>query len=121
ERVIARRRVRIEDLVLEDREAPLPDGDEVARVLAAAALAQFDSARPANDSSTGRFLIRLRCLREWMPELNLPTFADADIRTLLVDLCSGRKSLVELRSADWLSAIHGRLTYAQLQTIEREA
>src|SRR5205085_4273184 len=33
ERVITRRRIRIEDLVLEDREAPLPDNDEVAQVL----------------------------------------------------------------------------------------
>src|SRR5205823_346106 len=72
ERVIARRRIRIEDLVLEDREAPLPDNDEVADVLAAAALDRFDSVRPPADSPSGRFLVRLQCLRGWMPDLNLP-------------------------------------------------
>jgi ATP-dependent helicase HrpB len=118
ERVTARRRVRIEDLTLEDRDAPLPDGERVAQVLADAALERFDSVRPGEDSSAGRFLVRLNCLQSWMPELNLPAI---DPRSLLVELCSGRKSLAELRSADWLGAVQGRLTYQQLQAIEREA
>src|SRR5206468_10774236 len=32
-----------------------------------------------------------------------------------------RKSLAELRQADWLGAIEGRLTFAQRQAVEREA
>jgi ATP-dependent helicase HrpB len=120
ERVTARRRVRIEDLVLEDREAPLPEDIVAAPVLAAAALERFDSIRPADDSPAGRFLIRLRCLRDWMPELQLPAFDDADLRTLLLQLCAGRISIGEVRNADWLGAIQVRLRYAQLQAIERE-
>lgn len=120
QRVVARRRVRIEDLVLEDREAPLPSGDEVAKVLADAALEQFDSVRPADDSPTGLYLVRIQCLRSWMPEINLPAFETEHVRALLVELCAGRKSLAELRSADWLGAIQGRLTYQQLQAVERE-
>jgi ATP-dependent helicase HrpB len=121
ERVVARRRVRIEDLILEDRETSLPENGEVARLLMEIASERFDSVRPPADSAPSYFLVRLRCLRQWMPEVNLPTFEEADLRTLLMDLCAGRKSLAELRSADWLGAIQGRLTYAQLQAIEREA
>jgi ATP-dependent RNA helicase HrpB len=121
ERVTARRRVRIEDLVLEDREAPLPETADVARVLAAAALERFDSVFPADDSVTGRYLIRLRCLANWMPELHLPNFDDAEMRDLLVEMCTGCQSLADLRKADWLGVIQGRLKYPQLQTIERES
>jgi ATP-dependent helicase HrpB len=127
ERVVSRRRVRIEDLILEERESPLsvrgvldPD-DTVGRVLSDAALERFDAFRPADDSPVGKFLVRLRCLREWMPELKLPAFEESDLRALLIDLAAGRKSLAELRSADWLGSIQGRLTYQQLQAIDREA
>src|SRR5262245_14555035 len=86
ERVTARRRVRIEDLVLENREAPLPEGDDVAHALAAVALERLDAIFPADDTPTGRFLARLRCLGDWMPDLQLPRFVDEDMRTLLVEL-----------------------------------
>jgi ATP-dependent helicase HrpB len=127
ERVVSRRRVRIEDLVLEERESPLPvrgvldPDDTVGRVLSVAALERFDALRPADDSPTGRFLVRLRCLRGWMPELKLPDYEEDDLRALLAELAAGRKSLAELRSADWLGQIQGRLNYQQLQAIEREA
>src|SRR4029079_4538665 len=85
------------------------------------AIERFDFVRPPEDSPANHFLVRLRCLRQWMPEINLPAFEEVDLRALLMDLCSGRKSRAELRTADWLGAIQGRLTYSQLQAIEREA
>lgn len=121
ERVVARRRVRIADLLLEDREALLPEGDAVAQALAAAALERIDSVLPAADSPAIVFLTRLRCLRVWMPELRLPDFDGEDLKSLLTDLCASRSSLKELRSADWLGLLRGRLSYAQSQAVDREA
>ncbi|HVS38100.1 MAG TPA: ATP-dependent helicase C-terminal domain-containing protein, partial [Gemmataceae bacterium] len=121
ERVTARRRVRFEDLVLEETEASLPDGAETARVLAAAASQQLDRVSPPDDSPAGLYRTRVRCLREWMPGLGLPAFDDADLRGLLEWLCVGRRSFADLRAADWLSAFQGRLTHAQRQAVEREA
>ncbi len=121
ERVTARRRVRFEDLILEETQASLPDDAETGRVLAAAAAERLDRVLPPDDSPAGLYRTRVRCLREWMPELGLPAFDDADLRGLLEWLCVGRRSFADLRNADWLSALQGRLTHAQRQAVEREA
>jgi ATP-dependent helicase HrpB len=121
EKVAARRRVRFEDLALEGVPAAPPDGDEVARVLAEAASARLDRVTPPDDSPAGLFRTRVRCLREWMPELELPAFDENDLRELLPTLCHGRRSFAELREAPWLDMMRGRLTPRQLQAVEREA
>jgi ATP-dependent helicase HrpB len=120
ERVVARKRIRHEDLILQESHAALPE-DEAARVLCAAASARLDRVFPAEDSPAGRFLLRARCLREWMPELNLPPLDDAALAEFLPWLCPGRRSFADLRNADWLSVLHGRMSHAQWQAIEREA
>jgi ATP-dependent helicase HrpB len=65
--------------------------------------------------------MRVRWLREWMPELQLPALEESDLHDLLEWLCAGRRSFAELRSADWLGALQGRLTHLQRQAVEREA
>ena len=67
------------------------------------------------------FLLRVRCLREWMPELGVPSFDESELREMLPWLCPGRRSFDELRKADWLGAIQSRLTHDQRQAIGREA
>jgi ATP-dependent helicase HrpB len=121
ERVTARRRVRYEDLVLEEAQAPLPEGEEVARVLAAAAGERLDRVLPPEGSPAALYLTRLRCLREWLPELGLPPCDAADLRGLLTWLCHGRRSFAELREGPWPEALQGRLSHAQRQAVEREA
>ncbi|HBI42482.1 MAG TPA: ATP-dependent helicase HrpB [Planctomycetales bacterium] len=121
ERVSARRRVRFEDLVLEEAHTALPDDAETAGVLTAAALKQLDRVLPPADSPAGLYRTRVRWLREWMPELELPPFDENDLRDLLSWLCVGRRSFADLRAADWLSALQGRLTHIQRQAVEREA
>jgi ATP-dependent helicase HrpB len=121
DRVAARKRWRFDDLLLEETPAALPDGEQTAAVLAAAAAANLTKVLPPDDSDAGRYLLRVRCLREWMPELELPAFAEEDLRDLLNWLCPGRRSFAELRSGPWLEAIQGRLTHAQRQAVEREA
>ncbi|HZT82662.1 MAG TPA: ATP-dependent helicase C-terminal domain-containing protein, partial [Gemmataceae bacterium] len=121
ERVTARRRVRYEDLLLEETPASRPDEEGAARVLCAAASARLGRVLPPDDSAAGSFLLRARCLRAWMPELGLPAFDEADLRDLLPWLCPGKRSFEELRRADWLAALQGRLTHQQAQAVEREA
>jgi len=113
ERVVARKRLMWEDLVIEETPAHLPAGDRVAAVLAEAALTRMDRAVPGDP-----YLTRLRWLKAAMPDADLP---DADLGDVVRDLCTGRKSLAELRAADWASAIAARLTHRQRQLIDREA
>jgi ATP-dependent helicase HrpB len=121
ERVTAKRRVRFADLVIEEADAPSPPGEEAARLLAAAAAERLERVIPPDDSPAGLYRTRVRCLREWMPELQLPPLDEADLRELLNWLSLGRRSLAELRKADWLQAFQGRLTHIQRQAVEREA
>jgi ATP-dependent helicase HrpB len=121
ERVTARRRLCVEDLPLEDVPAALPQDERVTAALAAAAAERLDRVLPPDDSPAAAFRTRVRCLREWLPELGLPALDDADLLSALEWLCVGKRSFAELRSADWLGAFQGRLTPPQLQAVEREA
>jgi ATP-dependent helicase HrpB len=121
ERVIARRRIRYEDLLLEESVAALPKGEEVGRVLAEAARQHLDRVPPPADSPGGSLLMRVRWLRCAMPELNLPAFDDAELRELVGWLCLSCKSFDDLRRADWRSALESRLTSAQRRAVENEA
>ncbi len=121
ERVAAKRRVRFVDLLIEETDAPLPDSEETARVLAAAAAEHLERVLPPEDSPAGMYRTRVRCLSEWMSELQLPSLDDTEIRELLTWLCHSRRSFTELRKADWLQAFQGRLNHTQRQAVEREA
>jgi ATP-dependent helicase HrpB len=121
EKVIARRRVCYEDLLLEETQAALPNDDTVARTLVAAAAERLDRVLPPADSPGTLYRTRVRCLREWMPELELQALDEADLRELLTWLAPGCRSFADLRRGDWLAAFQGKLTHPQRQAIEREA
>jgi ATP-dependent helicase HrpB len=120
ERVSAKRRVRFVDLLVEETDAPLPDSEETANVLAAAAAQNLERVVPPQDSPAGLYRTRIRCLGEWMPESQLPRLDDAEMRELLTWLCHSCRSFAELRKADWLQAFQGRLNHTQRQAVERE-
>jgi ATP-dependent helicase HrpB len=121
ERVVARRRLCWEDLALDEANVPLPDDDQPATVLAEAAAKNFDRVFPRDDRDLAGYLDRVRSLREWRPEHNLPSLDDAQLRDLLPPLCVGRRSFDELRKAPWIDFVRGLLTPAQQQAVEREA
>jgi ATP-dependent helicase HrpB len=121
QRVIARRRVYWEDLLLEETPAALPDGDAAAGILAAAAAESFDAVFPWDDPVTADYVNRLRCLAAWMPELELPALDAAGLRALLPLVCRGCRSFDEVRKAPWLAGVQGLLAPQQRQAVEREA
>lgn len=118
ERVAAWKRTRYEDLILAETEIPA-EGAEA--VLAEAAASRMDRALFLDDPEVAGFLSRVRSLREWMPELNLPPFDETQLRELLPVLATGRKSFSELRRAPLLPMLQGALSHDQLRAVEREA
>jgi ATP-dependent helicase HrpB len=120
-KIIARRRTLFDDLVLEEAQAALPDNEQIAAALAAAAATRFERVFPAGDADVAGFRARVECLRQWMPDLKLPPLDDAALGALLPQLALGRRSLPELHSAPWLHAMKGLFTWQQLQTIDGEA
>jgi ATP-dependent helicase HrpB len=121
ERVVAFRRARYEDLLLDEAATDVPDSEEAARELAAAAAGQLERALALRDDSVSQFMIRVACLREWIPELQLPQIGDEQLQALLPQLARGRKSFAELRNAPLLAFLQGMLTHEQLAALDREA
>jgi ATP-dependent helicase HrpB len=121
ERLIARKRTRFADLMLDETHGHIADEAEAARVLATAAAARLGKVLPPADSEAGRFRTRVRCLRAWMPDLELPAFDATDLGEMLEHLARGRRSLADLRNGPWLDLMKGQLSYALTQTVEREA
>ncbi len=120
ERVVAWRRTRLEDLVLDEAITNIPADFDASEILAREAALRFDRSLRL-DEAAGHFLARVQCLRQWMPELELPDFGEEPLRAILPTLCMGRQSFDELRRAPVLDAIKAMLTPQQLQAIEREA
>ncbi len=119
--VVARRRTLWGDLILAETPTALPEGDAVAEVLFENARGALEQVFPADKPEIQNFLVRVRNLAQWMPELGLPPFDQAGIDKVLRELCDGRRSFADLKSAPWLATMQGQFTYPQLQTIEREA
>ena len=118
ERVAAWKRTRFEDLVISETEVPVEGGEAI---LAEAAATRLDRALPLDDPEVAGFLARVRCLREWMPELDLPAFDETQLLPLLPALAAARKSFAELRRAPLLPVLQGALSHDQLRAVEREA
>jgi ATP-dependent helicase HrpB len=121
ERVLAKRRLRYFDLVIEETPAALPAGEQATEILVKAARTRLERVLPSSDSGGGAYLTRLRCLSQWLPEANLPALGDEQLRDLLPEVCAGRRSFAELRDGPWLAALQGRLTPPQMHLVEREA
>ncbi len=120
ERVTATRRLRFCDLVLEEIPVSLPPEIDCGAVLAEAVAARFDLASLVDDDAK-QYLARVQCLREWLPQLNLPEFGPDAWRELLPQWCAGCASVEELRSRSLISAIQSRLTAQQIAEVDREA
>lgn len=118
ERVLGRRVVRHDGLVLEEREHPAPDDG---LLLAEVARADLTRALPADDRDLHAWIERVRCLADWRPELGLPVPDEALLGEIAAELAPGRRSLAELRSAPWLEHLRARLDHAQQVALEREA
>ncbi len=116
ERVAATRRVRYRDLVLAESSAPLPAADAVSAALLVAARARPERVAPEDPEAIAA-LERLRCAAAWMPDLELP---ELDIAALLPEMCTGRRSFAELRSACWATVVLEAMPYARRQVLDRE-
>jgi ATP-dependent helicase HrpB len=121
EKLAARKVTRFNDLTIDETSAHIADEDDAARTLATAAAERLEKVLPPADSDAGRFRTRVRCLRAWIPELNLPAFETDDLRDALESLCRGRRSLAEVRHGPWLDFLKGQLSYEQLRAVETDA
>ncbi|MDB5387145.1 MAG: hrpB 2 [Planctomycetaceae bacterium] len=121
EKVVAVRRTRYLDLVIDEAVTIPPADCDVGALLAEAARGSLDRAIPLDDPDLRAFLARVRCLKEWMPQSDLPEFDESALDNLLPSLAHRCRSFADLRKAPWLAVLKGSLSYAQQQFLEREA
>jgi ATP-dependent helicase HrpB len=119
--VEARMRTYWIDLMLDETPVAISDWTAAAELLANEARHQFDRMLPAIDTPAGSLLARVRWLASVAPDLHLPAMSDADLEQMLPEICYGRRSLEELRNADWHSLLQNKIGRERLSEIERLA
>lgn len=119
--VVARQRSYFEDLLLSEAPTSLPETDEPAEILFAAAVPAWERVFPTGDAEIAGFVARVQCLSAWMPELELPAFDQPSLHRVLRRLCDRCRSFADLQRAPWLQELKNALTWPQLAAVEREA
>ena len=119
--VVARRRRYFDDLLLSEMPIASEGNEQAQQVLFEAAKAAWDQVFPADQTPIATFCQRVECLRSWVPELDLPKLDQEAFMELLWELCRGKRTLAELRTAPWLDWLRMRFTPEQWRAIEDEA
>ncbi len=119
-RIVAYRRERFIDLAIDEAATNVPVDFDAGQILAQVAADQLDD-HFFQDEAGLNYLARVRSLAVWMPELNLPQLGADPLRTILGDVCRGRRSIEEVRRAPLTPVIQTQLTPEQIRMISREA
>jgi ATP-dependent helicase HrpB len=119
-RIVALRRIRYEDLVLEESPTSVPAGYDTAPLLAREAASRLDQVFQFKDAEAG-FLARVQSLRGWMPELELPDLRRENLAELLPMLCVGCASFADLQRIPLVPIWKSLFTPVQRSALEREA
>ncbi|MBI1313963.1 DEAD/DEAH box helicase [bacterium] len=120
-KVVAKRRTYWDQLLLDETGIEVTPNDETADVLFREAVAAWEQVFPSDDTALMSFLNRTACLREWLPELELPDLDRAFLEEVLCGFCRTSLSFAELKSARWLDAVKARFDWQQLTSFDQEA
>ena len=120
-RVVALRRTRFLDLVLDEVQTGVPDAEACAKALAAAARRDPERVLPLADDDVAQLRARVACLREWLPELELPLFDDERVLADIESFAWGARSVDELKKRDLAAHLKATLPPEQQRALDREA
>jgi ATP-dependent helicase HrpB len=119
-RVVAFKRTRFVDLIIDEASIPLPSDIESGAILAEGIRANVDLASIIDDEAR-RYVARIASLREWMPDLELPHLGEDVWPELLADWCVGHSGVDDLTAEGLIAVIQSRLTFEQITTLDKEA
>lgn len=120
-KVMAFKRGRFQDLLIDESAAELPADADTATILAAGIIANKIDLSTLLDEAAVRYLARIECLREWIPELNLPALGADSLEELLPSWCIGCTSVDDLTAEKLVAAVKAQLTLEQTMAIDSEA
>ncbi len=98
-RVVTRRTRLFRDLVLDFSEQDTTDPEASARILAEEVVAGRCPLKNWDDA-VEQWFVRLACLREWMPELELPVADEAAKREMVARICRGAFTYKAIKDAE---------------------
>ncbi|MBI5493995.1 MAG: ATP-dependent helicase HrpB [Deltaproteobacteria bacterium] len=120
ERVEAFSRLKLMQLVLEEKRRDRSDDPAVAALLARMALNQGPAAF-GDAEELAMVRARVRLVAQHHPDAGLPDLTEDAVRETLRAMCEGCASFRELREAGLVQAVWGALSPAQQALVEREA
>ena len=118
--VIARTERRFRDLVLEEGLSDNIPIDEAAGILAREVAAGGVVLENWNES-VEQWIVRVNCLREWMPELELPLIADDERSMMIEHICHGARSYNDIKDRPVLPIVKSWLSRQQQAWIDEYA
>jgi len=116
-RVVARDEKRFRDLVLEEKFSDDVPVEAAATILAGEVLAGRCRLENWNES-VEQWILRVNRLREWMPELGLPTIGEEDRAAMIELVCHGAFSYNEIKDRAVLPFVKSWLSRQQQSWIE---
>ena len=120
-RVVALRRTSFLDLVLEEVQTGVPDAEACAQALAAAARRDPARVLPLADEDVVQLRARVACLREWLPELELPLLDEAKILADIESFVWGARSIDEVKKRDLAAHLKAQLSTEHQRALDRDA
>ena len=120
EKVIAFKRSKFCDLLIDEVSVPLPQ-DLVCSDILAQALRERYSVDSLIDEDAQQYLARVQCLSQWLPELEFPDLREDPWQRFLSDWCADCTSIQDLRNKSIIPSIEAHLTVDQLNAVEYEA
>ncbi|MFC4995364.1 ATP-dependent helicase HrpB [Rubritalea tangerina] len=119
-RVVQRVEWRFRDLVLHRKDGGTPDGAAAAQLLAER-VASGDLKLKKWDVAVEQWIARLLCLREWMPELELPGFDEEDRAIAFEQICEGALGYKEIKDREVMPALESWLSAGQRAALDHYA
>jgi ATP-dependent helicase HrpB len=121
QRVVAHRRTRIEDLVLDEAPAAIPPDADPGAILTRELARELANRDDLLDETTSRLVARIEFLRQAMPELALPELSAHELRQMLPEVCMGCISLDDVKKRGFATAIRNRLSFEQKRALDQHA
>ncbi len=119
-RVVEKREICYQGLVIESKSGPNPSADLAAQILAERVAAGELKLKHWN-GEVEQWIARLLSLRAWMPELELPSFDEEDRALALVQICEGALGYKDIKNREVMPALESWLSAGQHASLDAYA
>jgi ATP-dependent helicase HrpB len=118
--VVGRRRTYWMDLCLAETPMAISDEEASQECLFQAVKSNWDSVFPKDDVAVVQWIQRVGCLRQWVPELELPEVDLPLLHRAALEICRGVRSLDQVRGGQWVDWLQNLLTPQQVQSLQSD-